>query len=62
MTTMAGSIWNNQVCPLDRIISSFNKSLVPSAKAWIIPKGTAYSGPIHSCIPEDIFLSRPHQY
>jgi len=55
MTTTVGPIWNNQMSSLDRI-SSFNKISVPCAKAWIIPQGRAYLGPIHCCIPIDIFL------
>jgi hypothetical protein len=57
MTTIVGPIWNNQVSPLNGIISSFNKTLVPSAQVGIIPKGPSYSSPIHYCIPVDISLS-----
>nr|QGT35022.1 NADH-plastoquinone oxidoreductase subunit 4 [Torilis scabra] len=57
VTAMDGPILNKRVSPLDGRRFSLKSNFVPSAKAWRIPKGPAYSGPIRCCIPADISLS-----
>lgn len=57
MTAIDGPILNKRVSPLDGRRFSLKSNLVPSARAWRIPKGPAYSGPIRCCIPADISLS-----
>lgn len=57
VTTTAGPILNNQASPLAGTMSSFNRSLIPSARDWIIPNGPAYSGPIRCWTPADTFHS-----
>ena len=56
-TTTAGPNVNKIGSPLAGIISSFTRSLTPSATGCNNPRGPAYSGPIRCCTPAEIFRS-----
>eukprot|EP00976_Prorocentrum_cordatum_P025827 524431-Prorocentrum_minimum.AAC.1 len=56
-TTTAGPNVNKIGSAFAGMISSFTRSLTPSATGCSNPKGPAYSGPIRCCTPAETFLS-----